>query len=214
MCAGDDERRGGRRAAGRRRRVPDGALLSSHAAAPTDADGRDRPRCTSELRFSLHVLTHILRKMARVPSTVALRDRPPVTVSVGNPHLVVFVRDNSEAHTDALADLARAAQADAHLFPDSVNVSFVVPLSGDRAAVRTFERGCGWTLACGSGCCASAFALAGASADQSFDVTTELPLGSLRVHFDGEQLVMSGPAQAVFVGRLSGELMKVVIEFV
>lgn len=120
-------------------------------------------------------------------------------VSMGNPHLVIF---------DALSDDERLAlgprlERDVR-FPDGVNVGFA-SISGDVLALRVFERGVGWTEACGTGACAAAVAAVETGrAPRGRDLRVSLPGGTLvvRVGAAGERVRMTGPARHVFDGEL------------
>ncbi|MBC2260075.1 diaminopimelate epimerase [Listeria sp. FSL L7-0091] len=70
-------------------------------------------------------------------------------VSVPNPHLITFV-DQTVLDSDKQATLASYLNSENPYFPDGVNVSFVKRLSDDAIYVRTFERGVGFTNACGT----------------------------------------------------------------
>lgn len=74
-------------------------------------------------------------------------------VQVPNPHLVAIVDEFDEAELVRLGVLANSRP---DVFPHGANVSFVLPLANDELFVRTFERGSGLTLSCGSGAVASA----------------------------------------------------------
>lgn len=76
------------------------------------------------------------------------------TVAVPNPHLVSFV-SHAELATNKQAQLASYLNAENPYFPDGVNVSFVRKLAADKIYVRTFERGVGFTNACGTAMSAS-----------------------------------------------------------
>ncbi len=76
-----------------------------------------------------------------------------LVLSMGNPHLVVFVDDVDLMH---LSDVGPPLET-ARMFPDRVNVEFV-EVRGDSLRQRTWERGAGETLGCGSGACAVAVA--------------------------------------------------------
>lgn len=123
-------------------------------------------------------------------------ERVGTAVSMGNPHLVVFVPD-----VDAV-DLEGEGRVLEHspLFPRRVNVHFVQVLSRTHLRQRTWERGAGATLACGTGACAVAVAgfLNGLSERQ---VTVSLPGGDLQIEYDSDgRVFMTGPAETVFVG--------------
>lgn len=70
-------------------------------------------------------------------------------VSVPNPHLITFV-DQAVLDSNKQEKLASYLNSENPYFPDGVNVSFVKRLSDDAIYVRTFERGVGFTNACGT----------------------------------------------------------------
>ncbi|MBC2040623.1 diaminopimelate epimerase [Listeria marthii] len=70
-------------------------------------------------------------------------------VSVPNPHLITFV-DQAVLDSDKQEKLASYLNSENPYFPDGVNVSFVKRLRDDAIYVRTFERGVGFTNACGT----------------------------------------------------------------
>ncbi len=121
-------------------------------------------------------------------------------VSMGNPHLVIFVDD-----VDAVDVRHTGRRLELHpLFPERVNVHFA-EVKGERAIKqRTWERGAGETLACGTGACAVAVAafLTGVAPRE---VDMELPGGSLHICYreDGH-VTMKGPAEFVYEGEWPG----------
>ncbi len=117
----------------------------------------------------------------------------------GNPHAVVFVEDVER--TDVVR-LGLAMQARRDLFPDSVNVEFVQVLGEDRLHQRTFERGSGETLACGTGAAVAALAARQAGHCSGHLVTLLLRGGTLRVLLSRSSLAIEGPARTVFTGEV------------
>ena len=119
-------------------------------------------------------------------------------VSMGNPHAVLQVADVSTATVSEIGPLIEHHSA----FPNRTNVEFVTPLGRDRIRQRTWERGVGETLACGSGACAVAVVamLRGAVDDE---VTIELRGGELEISWGGSgaPVFMTGPAAEVFTGE-------------
>jgi diaminopimelate epimerase len=118
-------------------------------------------------------------------------------VSMGNPHLVIFVDD--VAAIDLRTEGARLEHHE--LFPNRVNVHFVQVLDSGVLLQRTWERGAGATLACGTGACATAVAafLTGRASRRS---EVRLPGGSLDIEYrDDERVLMTGPAETVFEGE-------------
>jgi len=121
----------------------------------------------------------------------------PTALNVGNPHLVFFVADAREV---PLHDLGPRIENDP-AFPQRINVN-VATYVHDRLKLRTFERGAGETLACGTGACASAVA-AIASRRAKSPVRVDMTGGSLTVDWaPGEPVRMRGAATHVFEGDL------------
>jgi diaminopimelate epimerase len=77
-------------------------------------------------------------------------------VSVPNPHLVGIVPANYIQHIAHQKLLSQYLNSENQITPDGVNVSYVYPISDDEIFVRTFERGVGFTNACGTAMTASA----------------------------------------------------------
>ncbi len=121
-------------------------------------------------------------------------------VSVGNPHFVLLA---DSPWPEAVFDgLGRALQ-DHTGFPGGVNVSFAERLAADHVRLRVWERGCGPTLACGTGACATV-AAGWWSGRLEGDVRVDLPGGTLRVGGSSDWVVMTGPAHEVFEGEWRG----------
>ncbi len=120
------------------------------------------------------------------------------TVSMGNPHAVIFVDD---LNTVELAQWGPAIESHP-AFPERINVHFVQVLNPTHLKVKVWERGAGTTLACGTGACAI---LVAAVLNQKAEkrATVELPGGPLEIQWhDNNHVFMTGPAQRVFVGQL------------
>jgi diaminopimelate epimerase len=121
----------------------------------------------------------------------------PMAVNVGNPHLVFFVEDAREVPLQEIGPRIENDPA----FPERINVN-VATIVNDRLKLRTFERGAGETLACGTGACASAVAAIVSKRTQS-PVTVDMTGGSLTVSWaPGEPIRMRGAATHVFEGDL------------
>lgn len=120
-------------------------------------------------------------------------------VSMGNPHFIVF-QDLPDNEVRRLGPLVHSHP----MFPKKTNVEFVRPREG-RLDVRVFERGVGWTQACGTGACATAVAagLLGI-APLGSDVKVRLPGGDLKINVmkDLSTVRMTGPATRVFQGEI------------
>ena len=134
---------------------------------------------------------------------VALGDGFPygegIAVSMGNPHLVIFVDDVEEVR---LAEAGPVLERHP-LFPDRVNVEFARVLGDGRIRMRVWERGSGITQACGTGACATAVAAASTGrCGEEADVVMDG--GTLHIRWSGEggHLFMTGPAVKVFDGTI------------
>lgn len=120
-------------------------------------------------------------------------------VSVGNPHLVIFVDD---IKTVPLAPLGALIEHNA-LFPDGVNVEFVQVLSPTELRMRVWERGSGITMACGTGACASsAAAVFRGICAKDVPITVILDGGKLNIKISHNgKAAMTGPAEIVYEGE-------------
>ncbi len=120
-------------------------------------------------------------------------------VSMGNPHAVTLVNDTSSAPV-----LWLGPQIEKHeLFPNRVNAGFMQVVDRGNINLRVFERGCGETLACGTGACAAVVAgIIQGLLDSTVKVT--LPGGSLVINWEGgnSPVMMTGPATVVFEGEM------------
>lgn len=119
-------------------------------------------------------------------------------VSMGNPHCVIFVRDPDDVDLGIWGPLLENHR----IFPNRTNVEFAHVIDREHIIMRTWERGAGETLACGSGACAVLVAsvLTGA-ANREAEIT--LRGGKLQVHWspDDNQVYQEGPAEFVFDGE-------------
>ncbi len=118
-------------------------------------------------------------------------------VSMGNPHAVFFCDDVTKIDLQKIGP-----KIEEHAwFPNRVNVHFVSVQSRKEITMRTWERGSGITLACGTGACAVAVAgvLCGHT-DRS--IVAHLPGGDLTLDWreDNDHVYMTGPATEVFSG--------------
>ncbi|MEO8455146.1 MAG: diaminopimelate epimerase [Sphingomicrobium sp.] len=127
----------------------------------------------------------------------------PFAVNVGNPHLVFFVPDAREVPLQELGPRIENDPA----FPERINVNVGTYVHG-RLKLRTFERGAGETLACGTGACASAVAAIVTKRAQS-PVRVDMTGGSLVVEWaPGQPIRMRGSATHVFTGELDLEALQ------
>ncbi len=136
-----------------------------------------------------------------VPVTVNGHTLKVTAVSVGNPHAVVFVDDVVSYPVEAVG----AALERHPSFPRRVNAHFVQVVTPSEVRMRTWERGSGITLACGTGACAVCVAgvLTGKAQRK---VLAHLPGGDLTLEWpnDDVSVFMTGPATEVFSGEWPG----------
>ena len=115
---------------------------------------------------------------------------------MGVPHTMVFVDSLGD---ELVSSVGRRIEKNP-VFPQGTNVNFVVIHGRSKIEVRTWERGAGATLACGTGCCASAVA-ACLNGYTDRNVTVQVQLGSLQIQYAADETVwMSGPAEIVYRG--------------
>jgi diaminopimelate epimerase len=117
---------------------------------------------------------------------------------MGNPHAVLYVDDVDRAPVTTLGPRIEHDPA----FPNRVNVEFVELVTRDRVRQRTWERGTGETLACGSGACAVAVAsILSGLVDRKLVIS--LRGGELAMEWpdNASSVFMTGPAAEVFRGR-------------
>jgi diaminopimelate epimerase len=128
-------------------------------------------------------------------------------VSMGNPHVVIFVDD---VETVALKEIG--LQIEHHeAFPERTNVHFVQVIGPHKLWMRTWERGAGDTLACGTGACSVVVAAALNGRLQQGDrrALVHLPGGDLDVEWaNNNHVYMTGPATTVFTAQFDTEFLK------
>ena len=110
--------------------------------------------------------------------------------SVGNPHVVVM--DDPAWTAEDREKLARGWSDEL----GGANVEFITPSAPERIELRVYERGVGWTLACGTGSCAVA-AVARSRGLSGDVVTVGNPGGDLTVRLNGDRATLAGPVQFV-----------------
>ncbi len=135
-------------------------------------------------------------------------------VSMGNPHAICFIDDFEKLSDELFADPADkqlstldlnkiGAYYESHeVFPEKTNVEFAHVVSEGVIEMRVFERGCGETLACGTGACATnvAAALTGRSSREN---DLRLRGGVLHIAWDeNDHVMMTGPAVESFQGSV------------
>ena len=119
-------------------------------------------------------------------------------VDMGNPHAVAFVDDLDQA-----GHLLEPPTHDPAVYPDGVNVEFVVRRGEGHVAMRVHERGSGETRSCGTGACAVMVAAAEPDREPGVDLTyrVDVPGGTLSVTWTADdRVLLTGPAVIVARG--------------
>ncbi len=127
-------------------------------------------------------------------------------ISMGNPHFVIFVSPEEDLMKLA-KEYGPVIETSAE-FPEKTNVEFVKILSPGKIRLCVWERGCGITLACGTGACASVVAgILKGCLNNSVEV--ELPGGIVQIDWDGDKIhtakdvFLTGPAEYVFEAKFN-----------
>jgi diaminopimelate epimerase len=198
--------------------VQNQGLVQTNTFTVETLAGPIRPQINPDRTVTVDMGKPIL-EAAKIPFNAALFDRnetsqiqnhsldvldrniPVTAVSMGNPHCLVFQDDLSQPVDPAVFGPALEKHP---AFPAKTNVEFIQVLSRKHLKVTVWERGCGFTLACGTGACATAVgAIKLGKADH--DVNVELPGGILNIRWDGNpesSVFMSGPASYAFKGEI------------
>jgi diaminopimelate epimerase len=120
-------------------------------------------------------------------------------VSMGNPHCVLFVDSVAGVPLEQWGPSIENHE----MFPQRINAHFVEVISQSELRMRTWERGAGATLACGTGACAVGVVAKLAGVTES-DVLIHLPGGDLRIEVAEDNTVfMTGPAEYVYKGEFT-----------
>ena len=120
-------------------------------------------------------------------------------LSMGNPHCVVFGGDPDGLELEKVGPLFERHAA----FPERVNTEFVQVLERNVLKMRVWERGSGETWACGTGACAAAVAgVLNGHCEKNTDITVKLKGGDLVIRYDGDEVLMTGPAAFAFRGTV------------
>ena len=150
-------------------------------------------------RGRIPMLGSAVEQAVSVPLEVASRQFEITCISMGNPHAVIYVDDVEKFPVTEIGPLIEN-----HLwFPERVNVEFVQVLNPTEVIQRTWERGSGETLACGTG--ASAVTVAGVLTSRTErKIINHLRGGDLELEWlENGPVMMTGPAVEVFNGEFN-----------
>jgi diaminopimelate epimerase len=121
-------------------------------------------------------------------------------VSMGNPHCVIFTKEDTLELAQNYGPLMEKHQ----YFPEKTNTEFVKIISKNEIEMRVYERGCGITLACGTGACASVVACVLNNLTEQ-NVKVNLLGGAVNVEWSGnsqnpqKDIYLIGPAEYSFI---------------
>ncbi|MBQ2611748.1 diaminopimelate epimerase [bacterium] len=120
-------------------------------------------------------------------------------VSMGNPHCVIFVKDKPLDYANKYGPYIEKHK----FFPENTNTEFVKVISRNEIEMQVYERGCGITLACGTGACASTVACVLNNLTESH-IKVNLLGGAVYVDWQGSKedlgkdIFLTGPANYSF----------------
>jgi diaminopimelate epimerase len=172
----------------------------AEGSAPIRVDTRDGVKTLTVDGDLITVDMGTPKVLGETSISVGARTWPARHVDMGNPHAVAFV--------DSLEDAGRLFDPpghDASVYPEGVNVEFVVRRGERHVAMRVHERGSGETRSCGTGACAAM--VAACSEDgvrrEGSDVAyrVDVPGGTLTVTWTADdRVLLTGPAVVVARG--------------
>ena len=150
----------------------------------------------------LDIPTKLLMNSLKVPNgVITLKDQilNVYAASMGNPHMIVFVNDIEGIPFQEWGSFLEKHNT----FPNDTNVHFVEIIDKSNIKVKVWERGCGPTLACGTGACACLVITSklGKTLDRA---NVYLPGGKLEIEWPNQTgpIFMQGPALKVFSGEI------------
>ncbi|MBN2290491.1 MAG: diaminopimelate epimerase [Candidatus Glassbacteria bacterium] len=139
-----------------------------------------------------------LEQVVEYPLEAGGREFKITCVSMGNPHSVIFLEEEVERF--AVRDFGPLIE-NHPLFPERTNVEFINVRGPNLLRQRTWERGSGETLACGTGASAAAAAAILTGRCRPGKVDIDLNGGRLAIEWSqGENVMMTGPAEEVYTG--------------
>lgn len=155
---------------------------------------------TPELRPELVPVVAEGEMVVDAPITVLDKEYRMTCVSMGNPHAVIFAEGVAAMELESVGPHFENHER----FPNRTNTEFVEIIDRNTVFMRVWERGTGETLACGTGCCATAVAcVLNGHTDEK--VTVRVLGGEILIEWDREAnlVYMTGPAEIVFEGEVA-----------
>lgn len=160
--------------------------------------GVKKVTCNNDGSFSVQMGSPVFAHADFPTSSLTLENILFQFVSMGNPHAVGFVKNVTDID---ISNLGPKIENDSH-FPNKINAEFVEKVADNYYKVKVWERGCGATLACGSGACAI-YAILKKENKNIEEIRLEFPGGNLYVsENDKDELILRGPAVCVYEGML------------
>lgn len=157
--------------------------------------GMGQPELRTELIPAIYDAETVIAKPIEVDGTIW----EGTCVSMGNPHVIMFVEDVAGMDLESIGPKFEHHK----MFPNRTNAEFVKVIDENTVEMRVWERGTGETLACGTGCCATAVAciLNGKTKDK---VLVKVLGGEILIEWDREknEIYMTGPGEFVFEGEI------------
>jgi carbamoyl-phosphate synthase large subunit len=133
------------------------------------------------------------------PIIINAKEYAITSLSMGNPHAVVFLDDIDNLDIAAIGPLFENHP----LFPERVNTEFVKVTGKNSLKMRVWERGSGETLACGTGACASAVAaVLNGYCNKNEDIKVALLGGELVIRYTDDAVYMTGECKKIFDGTV------------
>ena len=139
------------------------------------------------------------KAVVNAPLIVAGNEYRVTCINVGNPHCVVFSKFVDKEPVTKIGPLFES-----HLvFPEKTNTEFVRVVGPNELKMRTWERGNGETLACGTGACAAAVAsVINGFSPINQDITVKVRGGNLIVKYTGETVLLTGNTKMCYQGEV------------
>lgn len=154
--------------------------------------------CNDDHSYSVNMGAPIFKSSDFPSGVLKLEDYNFNCVSMGNPHAVTIVEEVEQLD---LKNIGPKIENNKN-FPNRINVEFIVKINSDYYKVRVWERGCGETLACGTGACA-VYAILKKENSILNEISLEFPGGKLYIseNMEGE-IILRGEAHFVFKGEI------------
>ncbi|WP_295795553.1 carbamoyl-phosphate synthase large subunit [uncultured Treponema sp.] len=174
-----------------------GKPLFASEEIPTSLVAIDVPNCGLNEEIGNAVLPK--KAVVNAPLIVAENEYRVTCVNVGNPHCVVFSKFVDKEPVAKIGPLFESHS----VFPEKTNTEFVRVVGPNELKMRTWERGNGETLACGTGACAAAVAsVINGFSPINQDITVKVRGGNLIVKYTGETVLLTGNTKMCYQGEV------------